>query len=276
MSDVMPSETAQPYAAASQRLAGRVALVTGGARGIGEAIARRFAAEGAQVAIADIDRELADSTAADIRDSGGEAKAFAVDIGDEGSVAALAHALDAAYGRLDILVNNAAILDATALDDLTVARYREVIAINLNGAALVTLALLPLLRQGGVGRAVLNIASIMGLRGSRDALAYSTAKGGIVNFTRALACDLAREGIRVNAIAPGFIDTRMALLPDGSGHEHQTEWFREVYLKHGRLPLGHAGHPADIAGPAFFLCSDDARYVTGQILLVDGGVSATF
>jgi NAD(P)-dependent dehydrogenase (short-subunit alcohol dehydrogenase family) len=276
MSDVMSSDTAAPFAAASQRLADRVALVTGGAQGIGEAIARRFAAEGASIAIADIDRAKAEEAAAAIRDSGGEAKAFAVDIGDEGSVAALAHALDTAYGRLDILVNNAAILDATALDDLTVARYREVIEINLNGAILVTLCLLPLLRQGGTGRSVLNIASIMGLRGSRDGLAYSTAKGGIVNFTRALACDLAREGIRVNAIAPGFIDTRMALLPDGSGHEHQTEWFRAVYLKHGRLPLGRAGHPADVAGPAFFLCSDDARYVTGQILLVDGGVSATF
>jgi len=276
MSDVMPSETAQSYAADSQRLVNRVALVTGGARGIGEGIARRFAAEGATVAIADIDHDLAESTAADIRDLGGEAQAFAVDIGDESSVAALAHALDAAYGRLDILVNNAAILDATALDELTVARYREVVDINLNGAIVVTLALLPLLRQGGVGRAVLNIASIMGIRGSRSALAYSTAKGGIVNFTRTLACDLAPEGIRVNAIAPGFIDTRMALLPDGSGHEHETEWFRDVYLKHGRLPLGRAGHPQDIAGPAFFFCSDDAAYVTGQIMLVDGGVSATF
>jgi NAD(P)-dependent dehydrogenase (short-subunit alcohol dehydrogenase family) len=151
-----------------------------------------------------------------------------------------------------------------------------VIEVNLNGAILLTLALLPLLRQGTAGRAVLNIASIMGLRGDRDALAYCTAKGGIVNFTRALACDLAREGIRVNAIAPGFIDTRMAMLPDGVSHQHQTEWFKEVYLKHGGLPLGRAGVPVDIAGPAYFFCSDDAAYVTGQILLVDGGVSTTF
>jgi NAD(P)-dependent dehydrogenase (short-subunit alcohol dehydrogenase family) len=259
-----------------QRLLDRIALVTGGAQGIGAGIARRFAAEGAHVVIADIDMVRAEAIAAEITTAGGKALSLAVDIGEEASVAALAEAVGAKLGRLDILVNNAAILDATALDRLTPARYREVIEINLNGAVLVTLALLALLRRGREGRNVLNIASIMGLRGSRDSLPYSTAKGGIVNFTRALACDLARDGIRVNAIAPGFIDTRMALLPDGSGHEHETEWFKEVYLKHGRLPLGRAGLPADIAGPAFFLCSDDARYVTGQILLVDGGVSATF
>jgi NAD(P)-dependent dehydrogenase (short-subunit alcohol dehydrogenase family) len=262
--------------ASSQRLLDRIVLVTGGAQGIGAGIARRFAAEGAHVVIADIDTARAEATAAEIESAGGKVLALAVDIGDEASIAALAQALGARFGRLDILVNNAAILDATALDRLTPARYHQVIEINLNGAVLVTLALLPLLRQGREGRNVLNIASIMGLRGSRDSLPYSTAKGGVVNFTRALACDLARDGIRVNAIAPGFIDTRMALLPDGSGHEHETEWFKEVYLKHGRLPLGRAGLPADIAGPAFFLCSDDARYVTGQILLVDGGVSATF
>lgn len=257
----------------AQRLKDRVAVVTGGARGIGRGIAERLAAEGAHVVVADIDAAEAAVVAAAL---GGEAMAVPVDIADAASVAALAGAVEARHGRCEILVNNAAILDAVGIAAMRFETYRRVIDINQDGAIRVTLALLPLLRKGRESRRILNIASIQGMRGARDAIAYSTAKGAIVNFTRALACDLADEGIIVNALSPGFIDTRMALLPDGSGHEHETEWFKEVYLKHGRIPLRRSGTPEDIAGPAFFLCSDDARYVTGQILLVDGGVSATF
>ena len=257
----------------AQRLKDRVAVVTGGARGIGRGIAERFAAEGAHVVVADIDAAEAAVVAAAL---GGGAMAVPVDIADAASVAALAEAVEARHGRCEILVNNAAILDAVGIAAMRFETYRRVIDVNQDGAIRVTLALLPLLRKGRASRRILNIASIQGMRGARDALAYSTAKGAIVNFTRSLACDLADEGIVVNALSPGFIDTRMALLPDGSGHEHETEWFREVYLKHGRIPLRRSGTPEDIAGPAFFLCSDDARYVTGQILLVDGGVSATF
>jgi NAD(P)-dependent dehydrogenase (short-subunit alcohol dehydrogenase family) len=257
----------------TRRLENRVAVVTGAAHGIGRAIARRLAAEGARVVIADIDEEGASRAAAAI---GEGAWSIRVDIGREDSVAALAAAVRERHGGCEILVNNAAILDMTGIATLTMARYREVLDINQDGAVRVTLAMLPLIRAGGEGRRILNIASIMGLRGARDSIPYSTAKGAIVNFTRALACDVAPDGIVVNALAPGFVDTRMALLPDGSGHEHETDWFKDIYLKYGRIPLGRAGIADDIAGPAFFLCSDDARYVTGQILLVDGGVSATF
>jgi len=256
----------------AQRLAGRIALVTGGARGIGAGIATRLSREGARVIIADIDEAEAKAFAGSL--SG--ATAHAVDIADTASVDRLMEDTRKAHGHLDILVNNAAILDATPLAQLTLERYRKVIGINMNGALHITMAALPLLRGTGKGGRILNIASIMGVRGSRDSLAYSTAKGGVVNMTRCLACDLAPDGITVNAICPGFIDTRMALLPDGSGHEHDTDWFKDIYLKYRRIPLHRAGLPEDIAGPAFFFCSDDSAYVTGQALLVDGGVSATF
>lgn len=257
----------------ARRLEGRVAVVTGAAHGIGRGIAERLAAEGAHVVIADIDEAGARKVAADL---GNGATAARVDIADPASVAALANTIEARHGRCEILVNNAAILDVAGIATMTFAHYRSILDINQDGAIRMTLALLPLIRKAGPGRRILNIASIQGLRGTRDSLAYATAKGALVNFTRALACDLADEGIVVNALAPGYIDTRMAQLPDGAGHEHDAAWFRDIYIEHGRIPLRRPGKPVDIAGPAFFLCSDDARYVTGQILPVDGGLSATF
>lgn len=259
----------------NRRLLGRVAVVTGGAQGIGFGIAERLAQEGASIVIADIHAEGAKSAAARINAAGGSAAAIAVDIGDDESVSAFARRLDELHGRCEILVNNAAISDSTGIAKMTMARYHEVIRVNQDGAVRMTLALLPLIKKAGPGRRILNIASIMGVRGWPDAIPYSTAKGAIVNFTRALAADLAPDGIMVNAIAPGFVDTPMSILPDGS-HEYDADWFRDIYVKYGRIPLRRFGKPADMAGPAFFLCSDDAQYVTGQILMVDGGASATF
>ncbi len=258
-----------------KRLEGRVAVVTGGAQGIGLGIASRLTQEGAAVVLADIKFATARDAAARLNASGGRAEAVAVDIGDDQSVSALARKVDERYGRCEILVNNAAIQDTTGIASLSMARYHEIIRVNQDGAVRVTLAFLPLLRKAGAGRRILNIASIMGMRGSPGAIPYSTAKGAIVNFTRALACDLAPEGIMVNAIAPGFVDTPMSILPDGS-HEYDSDWFRDIYVKYGRIPLRRFGNPGDMSGPAYFLCSDDSQYVTGQILLVDGGVSATF
>lgn len=260
----------------AQRLAGRVALVTGGGRGIGAAIARRLAVEGARVIIADIDVAPAEELAAELIGAGFSAEAATVDIGSDASVEELAKHVETAHGACAILVNCAAILDMTPLDRMTMEHYRRVIDINQDGAIRVTLRFLPLIRAAPEGRRIVNISSIMGVRGQRDSIPYATAKGAIVNFTRAAAADLGPDGITVNTIAPGFIDTRMAQLPDGSGHEHETDWFQDIYLKYGRILLGRAGSPEGIAGRAFFLCSDDACYVTGQVMLVDGGVSATF
>lgn len=259
----------------AKRLEGRVAVVTGGAQGIGFGIASRLAAEGASVVIADIKAEGGENAAARLRAGGARADAITVDIGDDGSVADLAARVDALHGRCEILVNNAAINDLVAFQSMTMQHYHRIIRIDQDGAIRVTLALLPLIKRSGEGRRILNIASIMGLRGSTNSVPYSTAKGGIVNFTRALACDLAPDRIMVNAIAPGFVDTPMSIQPDGS-HEYDSDWFRDIYVKYGRVPLRRYGNPEDMAGPAFFLCSDDSRYVTGQILSVDGGVTATF
>lgn len=260
----------------AQRLLGRVALVTGGGRGIGAAIARRLAVEGAHVVIADIDLAPAEELAGELTGAGFSAEAATVDIASDESVDGLAERIDKAHGACAILVNCAAILDMTPLDGMTMEHYRHVIDINQDGAIRVTLRFLSLIRAAPEGRRIVNISSIMGVRGQRECIPYATAKGAIVNFTRAAAADLGPDGITVNTIAPGFIDTRMALLPDGSGHEHETDWFQDIYMKYGRILLGRAGKSEDIAGPAFFLCSDDACYVTGQVMLVDGGVSATF
>jgi NAD(P)-dependent dehydrogenase (short-subunit alcohol dehydrogenase family) len=255
----------------TKSLEGRFAIVTGGARGIGAAIAGILAARGCGTIIVDIDGDEAAATAARLAARGLSVTARACDVTDPAQIADMAGATP----RVDILVNNAAILDATPIDDLTRARFDQVQQINQNAALWVTHAMLPQLRASGRGR-VLNIASIMGLRGSADSLPYSTAKGGLVNMTRALAVDLASDGILVNCICPGFVDTRMAILPDGSGHEHETAWFRDIYLKHGRIPLRRPAQPEEIARAAAFFCGDDCLYVTGQVLSVDGGLSATF
>ena len=257
-----------------KRFEGQVALVTGAARGIGLAIAARLLDEGASVVLADIDGEEVERATQGLpAPSAARATPAELDIRDEAACRRLVGELGDRYSRLDVLVNNAAILDASPIGDLSIERFREVTRANLDGALVCTLAAMPLMERTG-GR-ILMTASIMGLVGSPDSVPYSSAKGGIVNMVRALACDLAPKGITVNAIAPGFIDTRMARAPDGS-HEHETEYFKTVYLGYRKIPLGRAGEPDDLAGPAAFLVSPDAAYVTGQILAVDGGVTATF
>ena len=257
------------------RLAGRIAVVTGAAQGIGYGIAERLAEEGATVVIADIKTAEAEAAARRLTQDGAKAEALRVDIGDDASVRDLAAKVESRHGRCDILVNNAAIGADTHIETMTMEEYHRIIRINQDGAVRMCMAFVPLLKKGIAAKRILNIASIQGVRGWPNQLAYATAKGAIVNFTRALAAELAPYEIMVNALAPGFVDTPMSILPDGS-HEYDSAWFRDIYVKYGRIPLRRFGKPADMAGPAFFLCSDDSRYVTGQIVMVDGGASATF
>jgi len=251
----------------------KVALVTGGAQGIGRFIVKRFLEEGASVIIADIDQ---DEFKRNFKKDTDNLLFIEADLSHSDGIDKIYKQVYSKFKKLNILVNNAAILDATPLKKLTMSHFNHVINNNMNTVLSVTLKFIDILKSKKEKNKILNISSIMGLRGSKDSIPYSTAKGGVINLTRCLAVDLAKYNINVNAICPGFINTRMALLPDGSGHEYETDMFKDVYLKHERIPLIRTGKSEDISGPAFFLCSKDSDYITGQILMVDGGISAIF
>ena len=252
---------------------GKVALVTGGAQGIGSLIVKRFLEEGASVIIADIDEREFERN---FKKNTENLLFIKADLTNSVDIDKIYKLINNKFNKLNILVNNAAILDATPLKKLTMSHFNHVINNNMNTVLSVSLKFIDILKSKKEKNKILNISSIMGLRGSKDSIPYSTAKGGVINLTRCLAADLAKFNINVNAICPGFINTRMALLPDGSGHEYETEMFKDVYIKHERIPLIRTGKSEDISGPAFFLCSKDSDYITGQMLLVDGGISAIF
>lgn len=247
----------------------RTALVTGAGSGIGAAIAAVLAASGDRVVAVDRDGAAAQRVAAGL---GEQAVAVAADI----TVAAdLDRALDAVGdGGLDVLVNCAGISDTTPTAELGIDTVRRVLDINLTGAIDLTLRSLPLLRDSGRGR-VVNIASVQGLVPAADTLAYATSKGGMIAFTKALAVDLAPAGVLVNAVAPGFVETPMSLLPEGIT-EFETDWFRSIYVQHGRLPLRRPAQPDEIARVVAFLASEANSYVTGQVVSADGGLTSTF
>ncbi len=256
------------------RLDGRSAIVTGGARGIGLAAGAALARAGARVLLADVDVRVAEQEAVRLASDGLTVAACRVDIADaESTRGMVAKALDT-FGGVDILVNNAAVPDTTPFEALTPDHWDRILSVNLTGAYRCTAAALPSLERSEAA-SVVHVASIQGVSGQRDALAYATAKGGLVSMTRCMAVDFGARGIRVNAVAPGFVDTRMALLPEG-GREYETDWFQDVFIKHGRLPLRRPGTPQDVAGPIVFLASDESRYVTGHVLVVDGGVLCTY
>ena len=256
------------------RLQDRVALVTGAARGIGLAAARVLAEEGARVMLSDIDEDVLLEAAGELTKEGLQVQAVKADVSDQASVEHAVAAVAKTWGRLDILVSNAAISDESGIETLTAERWHRVMSVNLDSVLYGAQAAMPHLRRSPCA-SIVNVASIQGLRGQPNSMAYATAKGAVVNLTRCMAVDFGPLGVRVNAVAPGYIDTRMALM-HGNVHEHQTDWFQDVFIKHGRLPLRRPGKAEDVAGPILFLASDDSRYVTGQVLVVDGGLTCTY
>ncbi len=241
----------------------KVALVTGAARGIGLATAKRFLADGWRVALLDIERQLLDDAVSAIADPD-RTLAVHCDVADAAAVAAAIATVQGHFGRLDALINNAGIAVFAPLLETQDQDWNRVLAVNLTGPFLCAKAAAPLMREQG-GGAIVNITSISAVRASTLRSAYGTSKAGLAHLTKQLAVELASLGIRVNAVAPGPVDTAMAKAV------HSPE-IRADY--HDAIPLNRYGLEEELAEAIFFLCSDRASYITGQILAVDGGFDA--
>ncbi|HVD83111.1 MAG TPA: SDR family oxidoreductase [Bradyrhizobium sp.] len=251
-------------------LQNQIAVVTGAGSGIGRAIASGYAREGARVVLLDVNEKSASEAAREIRDGGGKAEAFALDVARREDCIAAAKQIADKVGRVSILVNNAGIVGRNGMTGATEAvikDWEDIIAINLTGVFNVTHAFLGPLRATR-GR-IVNIGSIQSFVHVRtpSSPAYTAAKHGVLGFTRALAAELGKDGVRVNAIGPGFIETPLNEKVRASNPE-----LAKMFIDH--TPLGRAGKPEDIVGPAIFLASDLSAYVTGSIVMADGGYRA--
>jgi len=243
------------------RLEGKVALVTGASRGIGEAIARRLASEGAAVLAAARTAEALDRVVGEIGAAGGKASALPLDLADEVSIAAGAKAALDRHGQVDILVNNAGVTEDNLLLRLSKEAWDRVLATNLTGVFLLTQAVVRSMLKRRYGR-IVNVTSVVGLMGNAGQANYAASKAGLVGFTKSLARELGSRNITCNAVAPGFIATAMT--------EQMTDEARAALS--GQISLGRLGSPEDVAAAVAFLASEDAAYVTGTVLNVSGGL----
>ena len=243
------------------QLANQIAVVTGAGRGIGRAIALKFAQEGADVVVVSRTPENSEKVAAEIRALGRRAWAFAVDVADAAAVSAAAEKILAEAGKVDILVNNAGVTRDGLLMRLSDADWDTVLDTNLKGAFLVTKAFSRAMIKARTGR-IINISSVIGLIGNAGQSNYAASKAGLIGFTQSCAREFAGRGITVNAIAPGFIETDMTA--------ELNEALKADILK--KIPLGTLGQADDIAAAALYLAGASGRYVTGQVLTVDGGM----
>jgi len=244
-------------------LSGKVAIITGAARGIGRACAERFAREGAKVVVADIDQARGQETAAAISEGGSETLFVACDVGDSVQVSGLITASVDAFGALDVLVNSAGILHNSDFLDVTEEDFDQVLRVNLKGPLLVGQAVARQLIDQGRGGAIVNLSSVGALLAAPFQAAYNVSKGGVAQLTRVMALSLAPHGIRVNAVGPGTIGTDMT-----------NDLLEDVALRRrilSRTPLGRVGDPAEVAAVVVFLASEEASYITGQTVYCDGG-----
>jgi len=243
------------------KLANQVAVITGGGRNIGEETAKLLAAEGARIAVVDLDRDRGERVAEEIKASGGEAAAFVADVSNSREVADLVQAVTTRFGRIDILVNNVAISDNKSIIDITEEEWDRVIAVTLKSPFLMAKHVAQQMIAQGSGGKIVNIGSTSGFRGRTRAVAYSAAKGGVANLTRAMAVQLAPHKIRVNSISPNKTGS-----PVGKAEFDPTRPVTNL--------LNRPGQPAETARAVLFLVSDDSSFIAGENLFVDGGVMA--
>ena len=256
----------------SKRLEDKVALVTGGGNGIGEAISHRFAQEGATVVVTDYDQDSAERVASAIKSAGGEAISFQQDVAVEQRWAETVDTIVESFGRLDILVNNAGIGITGDVEETTLADWRKIQSVNMESVLVGTQTAIRAMK--GSGGSIINISSIAGMVGEPQWAAYSASKGAVRIFTKsaALHCAAQDYGIRINSVHPGFIDTAMVAGAIASVQESDRPVLLEMVM--ANIPLKRYGAPVEVANGCVFLASDESSYMTGSELVIDGGYTA--